>query len=86
MRNPFSALGDRRGAAAIETAIVAPFLFTGIIGLVDLGLYLFRWNQVVEAARLGARIAAVSDPVSSDLTLMTGLETGVQSGQPAGRL
>ena len=84
MRSPFGALRDLRGAAAIETAIVAPFLFTGIIGVVDLGLYLFRWNQVVEAARLGARIAAVSDPVSSDLASKTGLETGVAPGEPAG--
>jgi Flp pilus assembly protein TadG len=75
---------DRRGAAAVETAIVAPFLFTAVIGMFDLGVYLFRWNQAVEAARLGARIAAVSDPVSTELATMTGLETGVQAGDPAG--
>ncbi len=84
MKRMLAALRDRRGATAIETAIVAPFLFTGIIGVFDLGVYLFRWNQAVEAARVGARIAAVSDPVSSDLSSMTGLETGVQSGEPAG--
>lgn len=79
-----SGLGDRRGSAAVETAIVAPFLFTAMIGLFDLGVYLFRWNQAVEAARVGARLAAVSDPVSSELATMTGLETGVQPGEPAG--
>ena len=77
-------LRDRRGAAAIETAIVAPFLFTGVIGVFDLGVYLFRWNQAVEAARVGARLAAVSDPVAPELATMTGLETGAVSGEPVG--
>ena len=84
MRGLFAFLRDRRGAAAIETAIVAPFLFTGIIGVFDLGVYLFRWNQAVEAARVGARLAAVSDPVAPELATMTGLETGVEAGQPVG--
>ena len=74
----------RGGGAAVETAILAPFLFTTVIGLFDLGVYLFRWNQAVEATRVGARLASISDPVSSDLALMTGLETGVLPGQPAG--
>jgi hypothetical protein len=68
----------------VETAIIAPFLFTTVIGLTDLGLYLFRWNQAVEATRIGARLAAVSDPVSSELAGMTGLETGVEAGEPVG--
>lgn len=86
MRGPLRApwLGDQRGAAAVETAIVAPFLFMAVIGMFDLGVLLFRWNQAVEATRVGARIAAVSDPVSAELATMTGLETGVEPGDPAG--
>jgi Flp pilus assembly protein TadG len=86
MRGPLRApwLGDQRGAAAVETAIVAPFLFMAVIGMFDLGVLLFRWNQAVEATRVGARLAAVSDPVSTELSTMTGLETGVQPGDPAG--
>lgn len=75
---------DRAGSAAVETAIVAPFLFTAVLGMFDLGVYLFRWNEAVEATRVGARLAAVSDPVSSELSTMTGLETGADPGQPAG--
>lgn len=66
----------------METAIIAPFLFTAVIGLADLGVYLFRWNQAVEATRIGARLASVSDPVSSELATMTGLETGAAGGEP----
>lgn len=83
-RPPLGWLSDQRGGATVETAIIAPFLFTCVIGLFDLGVYLFRWNQAVEATRIGARLAAVSDPVSSDLSTMTGLETGVSAGQPVG--
>jgi len=76
---------DTRGATAFEVAVLAPLLFTGLLSTFDLGLYVWRWNQAVQAARIGARIAAVSDPVSSDLSSMTGLETtGTVAGEPAG--
>ena len=72
------------GATAVEVALLAPVFFIALMSLFDLGLYFWRWNQAVEAARVGARLAVVSDPVSSDLTTMTGLETGVLPGQPVG--
>lgn len=84
MRRLSSLPKDVRGAAAVEAALVAPIVFTLVFATVDLGLYLWRWNQQVDAVRIGARIAAVSDPVSSDLAAMTGLATGAAPGQPAG--
>ena len=75
---------DSAGAAAVETALLAPVFFTAVLSLFDLGLYFWRWNQAVEAARIGVRLAVVSDPVSSDLSTMTGLETGALAGQPVG--
>lgn len=72
------------GATAVEVALLAPFVITGIMGSLDLGLYVWRWNEAVEAVRVAGRLAAVSDPVSSDISTMTGLETGVVAGQPAG--
>ena len=77
-------LRETGGATAVEMSILAPLFLIGVLMIFDLGLYFWRWNQVVEAARVGARVAAVSDPVASDLTAMTGLETGVQAGQPVG--
>ncbi|HEX8570066.1 MAG TPA: TadE/TadG family type IV pilus assembly protein [Caulobacteraceae bacterium] len=79
-----SFLTDRTGAAATEIALLAPVFFVGLFAMFDLGLYFWRWNQAVEAARVGARLAVISDPVASDLSSMTGLETGVQPGQPVG--
>lgn len=72
------------GATAVEVALLAPFLITGIMASMDLGLYVWRWNEEIEAVRTAARTAAISDPVSADLSTMTGLETGVVAGQPAG--
>ena len=77
-------LRDARGLTALETAVLAPVLFTAVLSSFDAGLYVWRWNQAVEAARIGVRLAAVSDPVSSELDDMTGLETGVEAGQPVG--
>lgn len=75
---------NRDGVAATEIALLAPVFVVSLLTLFDVGLYLWRWNQTVEAARVGARLAVVSDPVSSDLSTMTGLETGVEPGQPVG--
>ncbi len=78
-------LRDDRGVTAVETAVLAPLLFTTVLSLFDVGLYVWRWNEAVQAARIGVRIAIVSDPVSSDLSTMTGLEvSGVEPGEPAG--
>ena len=75
---------ESAGATAVETALLAPVFFVAVLSIFDFGLYFWRWNQAVEAARIGVRLAVVSDPVSSDLPAMTGLETGALAGQPVG--
>jgi hypothetical protein len=76
---------DQRGATAVEIAVLAPLLFGAVLSTFDIGLYFWRWNEAIQASRIGARIAIVSDPVASDLKTMTGLETsGVDPGEPAG--
>ena len=77
-------LRSQDGATAVEVALLAPFLITGIMGSLDLGLYVWRWNEEMEAVRVATRAATLSDPISADLAVMTGLETGVAAGQPAG--
>lgn len=71
------------GATTVELALLAPLLFVSLLGSFDLGLYVWRWNQAAHAVRVITRQATVSDPVSSDLTAMTGLETGAAPGDPA---
>lgn len=49
----------RPGAILIEHAIVLPILLTMFLGMVVVGLGVFRYQQVVTLAREGARYASV---------------------------
>jgi Flp pilus assembly protein TadG len=50
---------DRRGAVLVEGAIVLTVFLFLILGTLDLGLATFRYNSLSQAARQGARQAAV---------------------------
>jgi Flp pilus assembly protein TadG len=49
----------RRGAIAVEAAFVLPVAFMFIIGMVVIGLGIYRYQQVAALAREGARYASV---------------------------
>ncbi len=53
------ARSDRRGAALVEAAITTSFFLTLVLGMLDLGITMFRRHVVSEAARQGARQAIV---------------------------
>jgi len=54
---------DESGAALIEfTAAVLTF-FLLLFGVVEFANVFFQWNSATKAVQLGARLAAVSDPV-----------------------
>ncbi len=50
---------SERGAAAVETAIVLPMLLLVIFGIIDFGRALDAKIQLTQAAREGARVAAL---------------------------
>lgn len=52
-----SALGDARGASAVEFALLAPFLVAILIPTADLGMGLYSKMQVQDAAQAGAQYA-----------------------------
>ncbi len=57
---------SQRGAAAVEFALVLPFLLMVVLGAIDWGWYFFVREVVTNAAREGARAGAVataSDPL-----------------------
>jgi Flp pilus assembly protein TadG len=58
---------DERGAAAVEFAIVATLFFMLVFGIIDFGFAFHSWNNAVNAAREGARLAAV-DSNTTDIT------------------
>lgn len=62
----------RRGTAAVEMAIVLPATLMLILGMVVLGLGIFRFQQVAHAAREGSRWAS-----------MHGTQYAADTGKPA---
>ncbi|QXE92305.1 pilus assembly protein [Geomonas subterranea] len=51
---------DQKGQALVETAIVLPLLILLIMGLFEFGRFLYLKNTINNAARAGARAAAVT--------------------------
>lgn len=49
----------RRGATAVEAALVLPVVFTFIFGMVVMGFLVYYYYQVASLAREGARYASV---------------------------
>jgi Flp pilus assembly pilin Flp len=60
------------GAAMVEFALVALLLFTFILGIIDFGRALYLYNNLTNAARVGARFAAVQfpDPCGSQAAIV----------------
>ena len=61
---------DRRGATLVEAVICILAFLTLVLGMLDLGITVSRYNTVAEAARLGARMAIVHG--SKSLTSFAG--------------
>lgn len=57
-------LHSEKGAAAVEFAIVASIFFMLVFGIIDFGFGFHTWNATANAAREGARRAAVSSDVN----------------------
>lgn len=49
-----------RGQSLVEAAIVAPFLFILLFGIIEFGRAWMVSNMIIHAARNGARVAATS--------------------------
>src|SRR5260221_2492085 len=58
---------DERGAVLVEVTIVMALIFIFILGSIDFLFAFYQWNAVSKAVQIGARIAAVSDPVAIGL-------------------
>jgi hypothetical protein len=54
------ALAQRRGAVAMEYAIIAPLLFTMILGIIEYGFVFYGYSSVQLAANQTARDIAVN--------------------------
>src|SRR5215471_218473 len=58
---------DQRGAVIVEVTIVVTFMFVLVLGGIEFLLLFYQWNAAAKAVQVGARLAAVSDPVAAGL-------------------
>jgi Flp pilus assembly protein TadG len=76
---------EEGGTALVEFALIAPFLFLLLFGIIDFGRALNYYNQVTQLAGQGARAAAVNTmPDGTTITSGTALQTALvnATGQP----
>ena len=71
----------RRGAAAVELAIVLPVLMVIVVGCVDFGRFLYYYIAVTNAAEEGAAFGSLNPPANYGVSGGTsaGWETAVQN-------
>jgi len=74
-------ISDQSGAVLVEATVMMVLTLTFLFGAIDFLFVFYQWNSANKAAQFGARIAAVSDPVASDLTSFTAYGT-LTPGQP----
>ncbi|MCB9853383.1 MAG: pilus assembly protein [Phycisphaerales bacterium] len=58
----------RRGAAVVETAVVAPLLILGMLGMMEVGWAFMLRQTVTLAAREGARAGSLPGATLADVT------------------
>jgi hypothetical protein len=58
---------DIYGSVLVEVSIMLPILLFFVLGSVDFLLAFYEWNAATKAVQVGARIAAVSNPVMTNL-------------------
>ena len=62
---------DQRGTTTVEFTIIAMLFLLLTFGLVEFGNMFWQYNSAAKAAQLGARLAAVSNPVWEELPDLT---------------
>jgi Flp pilus assembly pilin Flp len=63
----FNFIRDQNGAVLVEVTVMLTVFFVFILGSIDFLMLFYQWNAAAKAVALGARIAAVSDPVALGL-------------------
>src|SRR5882757_11584893 len=58
---------DTTGAVLVEVTVVMVLILVFILGSIDFLFAFYQWNTASKAVQIGARIAAVSDPVAIGL-------------------
>lgn len=74
------ALGDDRGQAMVEFALVVPLLLLLILGMVDFARAWSAYEVITYQARQGARMAVVDDPGITEADVIQAIRDGLAGG------
>ena len=80
-RRRASLIGNCRGGGAAEFALVLPLLLILLFGVIDGGRFAWEYNRAEKATQVGARMAVVTDVISTGLRDNT--YVGMSFGGPA---
>ena len=64
---------DQSGSTAAEFGLTLPLLLLLLFGIIDVGRWIWTYNQAEKAAQMGARFAIVGDGASGDRASGTGI-------------
>ena len=64
-------LRDQQGSVLVEVTIMLSVTLVLVLGAIDFLLLFYQWNAAAKAVQIGARLAAVSDPVASGLNRLS---------------
>jgi Flp pilus assembly protein TadG len=59
---------DEVGSPLVEVAVLIPIVFMFLFASADFLIAFYQWTAATKAVEVGARLAAVSDPVASGLS------------------
>jgi len=62
---------DVKGSVLVEVSIMLPILIFFVLGSIDFLFAFYEWNAATKAVQVGTRIAAVSNPVMSNLNVFS---------------
>jgi Flp pilus assembly protein TadG len=68
---PGSLRHDESGAVLVEVTVLLPIIVAILFGMIDFLHAFYQWNAAAKAVEVGARIAAVSDPVAIGLNSLS---------------
>jgi Flp pilus assembly protein TadG len=71
---------DQDGSVLVEATVMMPILLLFLLGAIDFLFAFYDWSAATKAVEVGARIAAVSDPVAPELKTITDSATAEGDG------
>jgi Flp pilus assembly protein TadG len=77
-------LTDDNGSVLVEATVMMGITLIFVLGSIDFLFAFYQWNAAAKAVEVGARIAAVSDPVATGLNNLSSnvLSSSVLPGSP----